>query len=311
MIPYLLRRIAGAIPTLAVLVTLTFFLLRLAPGGPFDGDRAWPPEVQANIHARYGLDQPLTTQFASWVGDLVRGDLRESFQYIGRPVLEIIGETLPVSAWLGFLALVFAVGLGVPLGCIAAWKRGTWLDHGSMFLAIAGVSLPSYLVASLLILVFAFWLGWLPPALWEEPSSVVLPALTLGVRPLALIARLTRASMLEALASDYIRTARGKGLPEAGVIFKHALKNSLIPVVTVIGPLAAALVTGSFLVEIVFQIPGMGKHFVQAVTNRDYPLVMGVTLTYGVLLVASNLLVDLLYGWADPRIRLGEERAAR
>lgn len=305
---YLLRRILGVVPTFAILITLTFFLLRLAPGGPFDGERAWPPEIQANINARYGLDQPLARQFGTWLADLSRGDLRESFQYIGRPVVEVIGESLPVSAVLGAWALVIAVALGIPLGCIAAWKRGSWIDHGSMFLAVAGVSLPSYLAASVLILVFAFWLGWLPPALWEEPGSVILPALTLGLRPLALIARLTRASMLESLDSDYIRTARSKGIPESRVVFKHALKNSLIPVVTVIGPLAAALVTGSFLVEIVFQIPGMGKHFVQAVLNRDYPLVMGVTLVYGLILIASNLVVDLLYGWADPRVRLGEEK---
>ncbi|MCM2276493.1 MAG: ABC transporter permease [Oligoflexia bacterium] len=301
---FVLRRLLSAIPTLLLLATLTFFLLRLAPGGPFDGDRAWPPEIMANIQARYGLDQPLPAQFARWLGDVSRGDLRESFQYIGRPVSEIISESLPVSLMLGSWAMLFAVALGIPLGCLAAWKRNTWLDHSAMFLAIAGVSLPSYLVASVLILVFALWLGWVPPALWEEPGSAILPVLTLGSRPLAIIARLTRASMLEALSGDYIRTAYGKGLPDSRVIFKHALKNSVIPVITVIGPLAANLVTGSFLVEIVFQLPGMGKHFVQAVLNRDYPLVMGVTLVYGVILILSNLLVDLTYAWADPRIRL-------
>lgn len=309
MLPYALRRLAGAVSTLLILVVAVFFLLRTAPGGPFDGDRVWPPEVQANINARYGLDRPLTEQFTTWFSDLLHGDLRESFQYIGRPVNEIVGESLPVSIQLGFWALLLSIVLGIPLGAIAAWKRNTWLDHGAMFLAIAGVSLPTFLIASLLILVFAMRLGWLPVALWEEPSSVILPALTMGCRPVAMIARLTRASMIEALEADYIRTARGKGLSEIAVVFRHALRNCLIPVVTLLGPLAAALLTGSFLVEMVFQIPGLGKHFVQAVLNRDYPLVMGTTLAYGVILLACNLAVDLLYGWIDPRVRVEEEAA--
>ena len=305
MLPYALRRLAGAIPTLLVLITAVFFLLRLAPGGPFDGDRAWPAEVQANIDARYGLNLPLTQQFTIWLKDVLRGDLRESFQYVGRPVREIIEEAMPVSIKLGFWALVLSISAGIPLGAIAAWKRNTWLDHGAMLIAISGVSLPTYLVASLFILIFAMHLGWLPAALWEEPTSVILPAITLGVRPVAMIARLTRASMIEALEADYVRTARGKGLSEVAVVFRHALRNSLIPVVTLLGPLAAALLTGSFLVEMVFQLPGLGKHFVQAVMNRDYPLVLGTTLTFGVILLACNLIVDLLYGWIDPRIRLG------
>ena len=203
-----------------------------------------------------------------------------------------------------FPLLFFGVLLGIPLGALAAWKRDSWIDSSAMFVAVSGVSLPSYLVASVLVLVFALWLGWLPPALWESPASLVLPLITLGFRPMAIIARLTRASMIESLAADYIRTAYGKGLPAFQVIFKHALKNSLIPVITVLGPLTANLVTGSFLVEMVFQIPGMGRHFVTAVLNRDYPLVMGVNLVYGVVLIASNLFVDIIYAWADPRIRL-------
>lgn len=305
MLTYFLRRVAGAVPTLLILATLTFFLLRLAPGGPFDSERVWPPEIQANIAAKYGLNQPVAVQFTSWLGDIARGDFRESFQYIGRPVSEIIGESLPVSMLLGAWALLFSIAVGIPLGCVAAWKRNTWLDYSSMFVAVSGLSLPSYLVASLLILIFASGLGWLPPALWEGPSSAVLPVATLALRPLAIIARVTRSTMIEALHSDYVRTAFGKGLSERRVVFKHALRNSLIPVITLIGPLAANLVTGSFLVEIVFQIPGLGKHFVQAVMNRDYPLVMGVTLIYGVILILSNLAVDLFYGWADPRISLG------
>jgi oligopeptide transport system permease protein len=304
MLTFTLRRILGSIPTLLLLSTLTFFLLRLAPGGPFDTDRVWPPEIQANIQRKYELDQPLFVQYTHWLRDVAHGDLRESFQYLGRPVRDMISESLPTSLALGSLSLLLAMAFGIPLGCLAAWKRGTWIDAASVFVSVAGISLPSYLVASLLVLVFSLWLGWLPPALWEGPSSWVLPVLTLGCRPLAIVARMTRASMLEALQADYIRTAYGKGLHERAVVFKHALKNSLIPVITIIGPLAASLVTGSFLVEIVFQIPGLGKHFVQAVINRDYPLVMGVTLVYGVILMASNLVVDLAYGVIDPRMRV-------
>jgi oligopeptide transport system permease protein len=304
MFNYTLRRILGALPTLLLFATITFFTLRLAPGGPFDTDRVFPAEIQANINAKYGLDQPVFVQFGSWLKAVAQGDLHESFQYIGRSVTEIIGESLPTSCALGLWSLIFAVFAGIPLGCIAAWKQNTWLDSSSMFLAVSGVSLPSYLVASVLVLIFSLWLGWLPPALWDSPASMVLPVLTLGFRPMAMIARLTRATMIESLSSDYVRTAYGKGLAPVSVIFKHALKNSLIPIITILGPMAANMVTGSFLVETVFQIPGMGKHFVSAVINRDYPLVMGVNLVYGIILIGSNLLVDLVYAWADPRIRL-------
>ena len=304
MLVYAAKRLLGAIPTLLILATLTFFLVRLAPGSPFDTDVAWPPEIKENILHVYELDQPAYVQFGHWIRDLSHGDLRDSFQYVGRPVTTVIRESLPYSLILGVLSLIFSVIIGIPLGCLAAMKRGTLWDTSSMFLAVAGVSLPSFLVASILIITFSIKLHWLPPALWEGPESLVLPVITLGSRPMAIIARLTRASLIEALKQDYIRTAVGKGLSDASVIFKHALKNSIIPIVTVIGPLAATLVTGSFLVEEVFEIPGIGRHFVQGVLNRDYPLVMGVTLTYGAILILSNIAVDLLYGWADPRIRM-------
>ncbi len=308
MIQYALRRLAGAIPTLLVLAVATFLLLRLAPGGPFDTDRAFPPEVKAAIDAKYGLDQPIWLQLAHWLGDLAHGDLRESLQYLGRPVTEIIAESFPASAQLGLLSLILSLGAGVSLGALAAWKQNTWLDFGAVFLTIAGVSLPSYLVASLLILVFSIGLDWLPPALWEGPSSMILPTITLALRPLALVARMTRSSMLEALSSDYVRTAYSKGLAAPPVVFKHALRNSLIPVITLMGPITANLITGSFLVEIVFQIPGLGRHFVSAMLNRDYPLVMGVTLFFGVILIFSNLAVDLTYGLIDPRVRVSEKK---
>jgi oligopeptide transport system permease protein len=304
MLQFTIRRLIGAIPTLFLLCLLTFFTLRLAPGGPFDTERAFPPEVKAAIDAKYNLDKPVPVQFGLWLSDMARGDLHESFQYLGKPVTEIIGESLPQSMLLGGLALLFAVAAGIPLGCLAAWKQNTAWDASAMFVAVSGVSLPSYLVASLLVLVFSLQLGWLPPALWEDWPSVVLPVVTLGLRPMAILARITRAQMIEAMSADYIRTAYGKGLTDRAVVFRHALRNSLIPVLTLLGPIAANLVTGSFLVEIVFQIPGMGKHFVGAVINRDYPLVMGVTLVYGVILILSNLVVDLMYAWVDPRIRL-------
>jgi oligopeptide transport system permease protein len=305
MFQYAIRRTLFMIPMLLLLATLTFFLMRLAPGGPFDSEQVWPPEIQANIAHKYELDRPLAVQFFHWLGDVAHGDLRDSFQYMGYPVSTIIRESLPASLLLGGWALVFAVLGGIPLGCIAAWKHRQPLDHVILFISASGLSLPSYLVASILILIFSIQLNWLPPALWESPSSMIMPVITLGFRPLAIIASLTRISVLEALSQDYIRTAYGKGLSTTRVIFKHALKNSMIPVITVMGPIAANLITGSFLVESVFQIPGMGKHFVQAVLNRDYPLVMGVTLIYGVILISSNILVDLLYGWVDPRIRMG------
>lgn len=307
MIRYGLRRLLEALPTLWLLATLVFFTLRFAPGGPFDTDRALPPEIMANINARYGLDQPISSQYLHFLNSICHGQLNESFQYMGRSVAEIITQTLPTSFILGLLSLAIAVPLGMTLGSLAAWKQRSFWDWSAVFFSIAGVSLPTYLIASLLVLVFSLKLGWLPPALLESPAGWVLPVVTLALRPLAMIARLTRASMIEALQSDFVRTALGKGLSSRQVVFKHALRNSLIPVVTLIGPIAAQLVTGSFLVEVVFQIPGLGKYFVSAVINRDYPLVMGVTLVYGVILIASNLVVDLLYAWVDPRIR--ESRA--
>ena len=304
MITYLVNRLVQTLITLAFLVTATFFLLRLAPGGPFDGDKVWPAEIQANIQAKYGLDKPLLSQFLSWTGDLVHGDLRESFHYMGTPVTEIIRESLPTSLELGGLALLISVVGGLFLGLLSAWKRGTFLDFSSMLVAVSGITLPSYLVATLLVLYFSSHLGWVPPALWEDKKSMILPTITLALRPMAIIARMTRTSLLEIMHADFIRTAYSKGLPEKRVIFKHALKNSLIPIITLLGPIAASLITGSYVVETIFQIPGMGQYFITSVVDRDYPLVMGMTLTYGLILILCNLLVDLAYGWIDPRIRL-------
>lgn len=306
--PYIFKRVLGAIPTFFILTIAVFILLRFAPGGPFDGERVFPKEIEAAIRARYGLHLPLWEQYTNWLKSFIfHLDLGESFHYLGRSVNEMITTSLPPSFLLGGLALLLAIGIGVPLGILSAWRQGTWMDGSAVFIAVAGVSLPSYLFASALVLVFSLHLGWFPPALWEERSSVVLPMVTLGLRPLAITARLVRASMIETLSADYIRTAHAKGLSTFRVLFHHALRNSLIPVISVLGPLAANLVTGSFLVEMVFQVPGLGKHFVSAVLNRDYPMVMGVTLVYGAFLLTANLCVDLACAALDPRIRLETE----
>lgn len=305
MIPYAFKRLLGAIPTLLALMTLTFFVMKVVPGGPFDGERALPDEIKNNLAAKYHLDEPLWKQYGRYLGDVARGDLGPSYRYMGaRGVNEIIAESLPVSLQLGAWAILIAMLLGVPLGALAAYKRNTWLDFSAMFVAVAGLSMPNFLVASLLILVFSIHLGWLPPALWDGWQSMILPIATLTLRPMALIARLTRASLVESLATDYVRTAEAKGLSAFTVVFKHALKNALVPVVTLLGPLTAAVITGSFVIEVIFAIPGMGKHFVSAVTDRDYTLIMGVTLVYGVIVILANLVVDLLYALIDPRIRL-------
>ncbi|MGE3260303.1 MAG: ABC transporter permease [Bacteriovoracia bacterium] len=304
MAAFLLRRILTIFATLFVLATITFFLLRIVPGGPFDSDKALPPDIKANVEAKFGLDKPLAVQYFNYLSGMTRFDFGPSFKYIGRTVSEIILDTLPTSMELGIYSLVLAIALGIPLGILSAYKQNTWVDFSAMFMAVAGISLPSYFVAAILIYVFSLQLNWLPPALWEEWVHKILPTITLGTRPAALIARLTRAALLESIRSDYVRTARAKGVSESMVVLKHALRNSLIPVVTLIGPLAAYVLTGTFVIEYVFAIPGMGKYFIDAVTNRDYPLIMGVTMVYGFTLVMANLLVDIAYVVIDPRIRV-------
>jgi len=304
MLEFFGTRILSILATLFVLATLTFFLLRVIPGGPFDSDKALPPDIKANVEAKFGLDKPLFLQYTNYLSGIVRFDFGPSFKYLGREVSEIILDTLPISMELGFYALLLALCLGLPLGILSAYKQNTWFDFSAMFVAVAGISLPSYLVGALLIYVFSLELQWFPPALWEDWTSKILPTVTLGTRPAALIARLTRASLLESIRTDYVRTARTKGLSELQVVFKHALRNSLIPVVTLVGPLAAYVFTGTFVIEYIFAIPGMGKHFIDAVTNRDYPLVMGVTMVFGFMLTFANMVVDIAYVWIDPRIRV-------
>jgi oligopeptide transport system permease protein len=308
MIRFLWGRLLQTFITLTFLIVATFFLMRLAPGGPFDGDKVWPAEIQAHINEKYGLNESVPSQFFSWVSDLAHGDLRESFHYLGTPVTEIIRDSMPASLELGGLALILSVMGGITLGVLSAWKRGSILDFSAMFIAISGITLPSYLVATLLVLYFSNYLGWLPPALWEDKQAMILPVVTLALRPMAILAKMTRTTLLETLHSDYIRTAYSKGANERRVIFKHALKNSLIPIVTLLGPITASLITGSYVVETIFQIPGMGQYFITSVIDRDYPLVMGITLTYGLILIVCNLAVDLSYSLIDPRIRLDHQK---
>ncbi|MFQ5514639.1 MAG: ABC transporter permease [Myxococcota bacterium] len=305
MIRYTILRLVQALPVLAVVASLTFALLRFLPGGPFDRERTLPPEIRRNIEARYRLDAPLARQYVDYMAGLARGDLGPSYKYVGRDVGQILREAFPVSAALGALAFLLALLGGVPLGLIAGVRRGSRLDRSLTLLSLLGVSLPSFVLGALLILVVGLWAGWLPAALWEGPRHAILPALTLAALPAAYVAQLTRSTVVEVVALDHVRTARAKGLPELRVQLVHVLRNSLLAVVTYFGPLLAMLLTGSFIVEQIFAIPGAGRFFVTAVTNRDYPLVLGVTLLYGGLVVIANLVVDLLYAWLDPRIRLG------
>lgn len=301
---YTFKRLVEAFLTLFVILSLTFILLRIVPGGPFDQDKALPPDIKANIEKKYNLDQDLFTQYKNYLFGVLKGDLGESYKYVGRPVSEIIVESFPASFLLGFYSLILAFILGIPLGLLAASRHNQWVDNVSMIFAISGVSLPNFLVAAFLVQIFSMNMGWFPPAGWGAAAYYVLPVLCLGMRPVAFIARLTRSSILDVIGSDYIRTAHSKGLAPKTVMYKHALKNSLIPVITYSGPLIAAILTGSFVIEIFFAIPGIGKHLIQSVNNRDYPFILALTLLYATLLVFANLIVDLLYAFFDPRIRL-------
>jgi oligopeptide transport system permease protein len=304
---FFLRRILGAIPTLWIIATLTFLFLRLIPGGPFDQERQLPPEIQANLAARYGLDQTLWVQYKIYLFNLCQGDPGPSLKYLGRSTGDIIGQTLPVSLQLGLVALVLAVVVGFPLGILAGTSKATGKDAWDKFvlgITSFGISMPNFVFAAGLILLCSHGLKILPPALWEGPRSMVLPALSLSLYPMAYIARLTRSALFETLNEEYIQTARAKGLGEWQVVMHHALRNSLSSVVSILGPITAALITGSFIVEYIFAIPGMGQYFVTAVTNRDYPLVLGVTMVYAVLVILMNLLVDCAYAWLDPRVKL-------
>ena len=307
MLSYTLRRLLGAIPTLLVVITVTFFLMRLAPGGPFDQEQALPPEIHANLEAAYGLDQPLAVQFGRYLRGLLHGDFGPSFKYRDFTVTELIGQGLPVSLTLGLCALALAIGIGIPLGVFAALGQNTLRDRLIVALTVVGIAIPGFVVAPLLALVFGIYLRWLPVAGWEPGSirPLILPVVALALPAIAYVTRLTRASLLEVLNSGYVRAARARGLSEHAVVMGHALKSALIPVVSYLGPAAAAVLTGSLVIETIFSLPGMGRYLVQGALNRDYTLVMGMVIVYASLTLVFNLIVDLLYGWLDPRVRHG------
>lgn len=303
------ERLMGLVPTLLVLVTVAFFLIRIAPGGPFDGEKVLPPEIQANLEAKYHLDEPLLQQYFRYVGQIVSGDFGPSFQYKDWSVNELIARGFPVSATIGGLAMLLAFFIGTGIGIFAALRQNTPLDYSVMGVAMLGISIPNFVIAPLLILGLAIYGGWLPASGWDWSwQRMVLPVFTLALPTIAYIARLTRGSMIEVLHSNYIRTARAKGLPERQVIFRHALKPALLPVISFMGPATAALITGSVVIERIYNIPGLGSYFVQGALNRDYTLVMGVVVFYGIVIIILNFIVDLLYAWLNPRIRYDETR---
>lgn len=301
---YVLKRIFASILTLWVVITLTFFLMKAMPGGPFDGEKKPPPQVLENLNAKYGLDKPVTTQYYMYIKNLLKGDLGLSIKYEGRTVNWVIKTFFPVSAKIGLLSVAFAVILGIYLGIVAALKQGKWQDSLCMLISLLGVTVPSFVLGTLLIIIFSVKLHILPPIGIDKPSNYIMPVIALGGYSLAFIARLTRSRLIEVIRLDYIRTAKAKGLSRGTVVFKHALKNSILPVVTYLGPLIAGILTGSFVVERIFGIPGLGSEFVNSINNRDVTNLLGVTLFYSTFLIVCNFIVDIAYVIIDPRIKL-------
>jgi len=305
MLSYALRRIAGLIPTLLVIITVSFCVVRLAPGGPFDQEQALPPAVRANLERLYGLDQPLTVQYVHYLRGLLRGDFGPSLRQRDFTVSELIAQGLPLSATLGLAAILLAVLTGIPAGIAAALWRNRGADYCITTLAALGLALPSFVTGPLFALVFGLYLRWLPVAGWQHgaPRYLVLPVLTLALPVAAYVARLTRASLLEVLGAHYVRSARARGLGTPRVLWRHALRPALMPVVSYLGPAVAFVITGSLVIETVFGLPGTGRYLVEGAIDRDYPLVMGMIVVYGALTLFLNLIADLIYGWLDPGVR--------
>jgi oligopeptide transport system permease protein len=305
MLRYAVRRIAGIVPTLLVIVTASFFIVRVAPGGPFDQEQTLSPQVRANLERAYGLDKPVAVQYLTYVRGLAHGDFGPSLKLRDFTVTDLIAQGLPVSAALGLAAILLAILIGVPLGIAAAVWRGSIADHGIGLLVVLGVALPSFVVGPALALLFGIYLHWLPVAGWEEgaPRYLILPAITLALPVMAYVARLTRGSALDVLRSNFIRTARARGIGQSRIIWRHALRPTVLPVVSYLGPATAFVITGSLVVETVFGLPGTGRYLVQGAINRDYPLVMGMVIVYGAVTLVLNLIADLIYGWLDPRVR--------
>jgi oligopeptide transport system permease protein len=303
MLRFIARRLLETIPVLFIIVTATFFMIRFVPGGPFTSERAVTPEILRNLEAHYGLDKPLYRQYLDYLGSLLRGDLGPSFKYPNRTVNEIIGDKLPVSLELGAISLCIALVLGLTLGVTAAVKRNSALDYFCSSVAMIGICVPTFVLGPLLVLVFAIYLGWFNASGWYSGIDRFLPAATLGLVYSAYVARLTRGGMLEVLNQDYIRTARAKGASELRVIFRHALRGGLLPVVSFLGPAIAGILTGSFVIETIFQIPGLGREFVNSAFNRDYTLVLGTVILYATLIVTLNLVVDVVQVWLNPKLK--------
>ncbi|AJR08086.1 oligopeptide ABC transporter permease OppB [Photobacterium sp. BZF1] len=305
MIKFIAKRIFEAIPTLLVLITISFFLMRFAPGNPFSSERPLPPEVMANIEAKYGLDKPVFEQYTTYLGNIVQGDFGPSFKYKDFTVNELVSKALPVSAKIGFFAFIFALVMGVTVGTIAALKQNSWIDYCIMSTAMAGVVMPSFILAPVLIYIFSINLGWLPAGGWNDGGLkfMLLPMMGMSLLYVATFARITRGSMIETLNSNFIRTARAKGLSYGYIIIKHALKPALLPVVSYMGPAFVGIITGSVVIETIFGLPGIGKLFVNAAFNRDYSLVLGITILIGSLTIIFNAIVDIVLAYIDPKIR--------
>ncbi|SKA48112.1 oligopeptide ABC transporter permease OppB [Enterovibrio nigricans] len=298
-------RTLEAIPTLLVLITISFFLMRFAPGNPFSSEKPLPPEVMQNINAKYGLDKPLHEQYTTYLGNVLQGDFGPSFKYKDYTVNELVGAALPVSAKVGFYAFILTVVLGVTIGTVAALRQNSWLDYLVMSTSMFGVVLPSFVLAPVLIYIFSIGLGWLPAGGWNGGAIeyMILPILAMSFLYIATFARITRGSMIETLNSNFIRTAKAKGLSMHYIVVKHALRPAMLPVVSYMGPAFVGIITGSVVIETIFGLPGIGKLFVNAAFNRDYSLVMGITILIGALFIIFNAIVDILLAWLDPKIR--------
>jgi oligopeptide transport system permease protein len=305
MLAYAVRRLFIAVPTLLVIVTIAFFLMRAAPGGPFDSDRVLPPAIEKNVLAHYNLDLPLWQQYLKYVGGLLQGDLGPSFRVRDFTVAELIGSGFPASLQIGGAAILLAVTIGISLGAFAALRQNSAADYVVMGVAMTGIAIPNFVMAPLLTLIFGVYLSLLPVAGWGDGALVnkILPVIALALPQIAYIARLTRGSVVEVMNANFVRTARAKGLREQLVVVRHALKGALLPVISYLGPATAAVVTGSVVIESIFGIPGIGRYFIEGALNRDYTLVMGVMVFYAVLIILLNLLVDLLYAVLDPKVR--------
>lgn len=303
---YVFRRLGGAIIILWVIITVTFALMHAIPGGPFTTEKKLPPQVKASIEAKYHLDDPVWKQYGDYLGGVITGDLGPSYKYEGRSVDDIISDAFPISAQLGLLSLMVAVAGGIAAGAISAMRPNGIVDYAVTILSTIGISVPTFIIGAVLVYVVGFELGWFPVALWRGPSYMVLPVLTLAAQPMAFIARLTRSGLLDVYQQEYIRTARAKGLSSWTILTRHALGNAILPVITYLGPLAASLLTGSFIVETIFAIPGLGQYFVTSIYNRDYTVILGITIFYSALVVFLNILVDMIYPLIDPRVTTEE-----